>query len=224
MDAVSLQGIEYDECHACDAHWFDTGELKEILAQEGILFSEKALSLGLSVPNTCRWCETSHPDRLTRCPHCSRSLGHKCPRDGRSMLTSRFGDLEIDVCFQCHGLWFDGEEFALLKWSLGVEETPPKVNFEGKACQLCGEVRFSELKWGGGFLKCKPCLTRSVENEEDLERLERLRERNLEHWRDLTCTDRFLGMNVAEKLKLELRRIRSLAKRPAWLSRLADYF
>lgn len=108
------RGVEFDECPGCDAHWFDQGEVTQIFSQMGLRFDEGALRQGIKLPNNCRWCETSNPDGAVRCKHCEHVLGHSCPRDGRAMFHTRFGDIEIDLCPACSGLWFDGEEFRAM--------------------------------------------------------------------------------------------------------------
>ncbi|QIB65422.1 zf-TFIIB domain-containing protein [Kineobactrum salinum] len=39
----------------------------------------------------------------------------KCPKCGHGMAEIRYGDVAIDRCSNCHGLWFDTGEAELLK-------------------------------------------------------------------------------------------------------------
>ncbi len=201
-------GVEIDECEKCGAYWFDGGELQAILHQEGVDLDMAGLRSGLRLPNECRWCAKENPEGTLDCALCHRRLGHQCPRDGRGMLLSTSGNVTVDVCPSCMGVWFDGDEFeqllhekkrlaSLLRMPTPQEENP-KVSAYTRArrpkgmpdeldtptgfplCQICGETSGSmgDLNWDRGLLKCDDCLRKIVENVAEQERLERLRTRN----------------------------------------------
>jgi Zn-finger nucleic acid-binding protein len=160
-------GIEYEQCAACDANWFDAGELGLILRSAGLDFHEGALRRQVALPSTCRFCQTEHADGEYRCRRCQRALGLQCPRDGRPMLIASVEALELDLCPHCGGIWLDGEEFnRLLGWlqqrRAPGEELPEWVApLEGAleaACQRCGAtVPMSECSWSDGVLRCRAC-------------------------------------------------------------------
>lgn len=47
----------------------------------------------------------SRPRQGRRCPHCARPMAEVCPLPGQAPLM-------LDVCTQCHVVWFDPKEFA----------------------------------------------------------------------------------------------------------------
>src|SRR5215217_6427863 len=44
-----------------------------------------------------------------------RKLHHmKCPRCGLDLHSLKRGEVEVDTCFHCHGIWLDAGELELL--------------------------------------------------------------------------------------------------------------
>ncbi len=230
MRGESRQGVEFDRCPACQAIWFDRGELEALLQGAGVLFNERALKEGIALPTRCRWCETEHEGGAARCDRCERPLGASCPRDGRPMLAAGFGDLELDLCPKCGGIWFDGREFGVLlrdvgAGGVGAGEAPEAVEAEADGgrrpadergpCQICGET-----KQGGalyrehGFLKCVSCLGPVDEGEG--ERMALLRARNDRYWRGKLQTERLMRMDTED--------LQQSVERPEWLQRLGSWF
>ncbi len=219
-------GIEYDECPNCNAHWFDAGELGLILQSAKLDFQDASWAQRLSLPHTCRWCETDNQGGEVQCRRCRKPLGYTCPREGRPLLIAKIADLEVDFCTKCHGLWFDGDEFNLLVGSLRQEHQHPtsiRARAEGprpnalpeamatpenkglEACQQCGAAfAIPDLNWDEGLLKCDACLgpQEALDPLQD-PRLTRLRERNKRRWD---------------------RSARDTVETPAWLHELANWF
>ena len=38
----------------------------------------------------------------------------KCPRDNTELEERAFGDVKLDVCPKCHGVWFDSGELEMI--------------------------------------------------------------------------------------------------------------
>lgn len=43
-----------------------------------------------------------------------RPAGIRCPRDGGELIERAYGDVRVDLCTQCHGVWLDAGELAQL--------------------------------------------------------------------------------------------------------------
>jgi hypothetical protein len=39
----------------------------------------------------------------------------KCPKCGMDLQSLKHGDVEIDTCFNCHGVWLDAGELELIR-------------------------------------------------------------------------------------------------------------
>lgn len=48
----------------------------------------------------------------------------RCPRCDKAVVIVEHDQIELDHCLECHGVWFDGEELALLFESAGVDIRP----------------------------------------------------------------------------------------------------
>lgn len=104
-------GVEIDLCGRCGGLWLDTGELDLLLTGRfDVGGTESAMDASAKLPTLCRYCNIEHVDGRVDCSVCRRSLGIRCPVDGRGMHIVRFGELEFDRCSACRGIWVDGFE------------------------------------------------------------------------------------------------------------------
>lgn len=106
----------------------------------------------------------------------------KCPRDGAELATVRIGDVELDKCHHCDGLWFDQGELDRVRKldGLDVEERleqrygSPEVEtgqVEGyMRCPRCAEGRLQGITYTYGnrvrIYRCDECLGVWVDNHE----------------------------------------------------------
>ncbi len=105
MIVVEHHQIELDYCTNCYGAWFDSGELELLLESAGLEGSNLVVKNMLSLPGV----KPSHG-------------GRKCPLCGHGMKETSIGQpsINIDVCRQGDGLWFDGGELQeLLKQLAG---------------------------------------------------------------------------------------------------------
>ncbi len=85
------QGLEVDSCPECFGIWFDREELKEFL---------------------------KHPDwvrRLASDDHQGRDgsivrKSRECPQCQSALMESTLGEVLVDVCTRCRGIWLDQGE------------------------------------------------------------------------------------------------------------------
>ena len=63
----------------------------------------------------CTRCGQMYPAGAAKCPRCpptkdDDARGGKCPRCGDDLEPEKMGDVTVDRCRGCRGLWFDGDE------------------------------------------------------------------------------------------------------------------
>lgn len=109
--------IELDYCPRCRGVFFDQGELEAMLHLEGTdAFAAQSLLLGEPPPGLV-------PSPAVRCPRgCSALMSERLlPTPRPNFLAAalatgrpseRRGELLIDLCPQCSGIWLDGGELA----------------------------------------------------------------------------------------------------------------
>ncbi len=69
----------------------------------------------------------------------------QCPACREEMIVIEYGDIELDVCTLCTGVWFDAEELELLLGSLDlsaeelIRKMGEKSGEEPRRCPRCGK-------------------------------------------------------------------------------------
>src|SRR5437762_7819140 len=63
----------------------------------------------------CTRCGLMYPAGAARCPRCPTfdefdARGGMCPRCGNDLEPEKMGEVTVDRCRGCKGLWFDGDE------------------------------------------------------------------------------------------------------------------
>jgi hypothetical protein len=100
LDRTTIGGIEVDHCPSCGGLWLDRGELEKLGTRSQTELDDLRELLGVNpkIPPV--------PDETTvHCPACEGKLKEL-----------RFGNILIDFCDTCRGLWLDKGEFdAALK-------------------------------------------------------------------------------------------------------------
>lgn len=89
MLSFQHQGLEVDSCPECFGIWFDREELKEFLQRPELA---QRLSEGVSESPS-----VSASERL--CPSCRIPLSE-----------TNLGEVSVDLCFRCRGIWLDQGE------------------------------------------------------------------------------------------------------------------
>ncbi|MFH2054559.1 MAG: zf-TFIIB domain-containing protein [bacterium] len=99
---LELQQVELDYCLSCGGIWLDTGEL-------GLLLGEERLARELLAPFLTQG--SSKPgDR--KCPICTERM---------QTVTTTAPAVELDLCEQGHGIWFDRGELHEIVRIIGGE-------------------------------------------------------------------------------------------------------
>src|SRR2546422_6084690 len=84
-----------DVCPTCGGAWFDRGEVSKVAGDREIERKIVEYAGGAS--------------------------DLRCPRCERQMVRRPVGDVTLDVCPQCKGVWFDAGELAIAERSLAAE-------------------------------------------------------------------------------------------------------
>jgi Zn-finger nucleic acid-binding protein len=97
MLKVKRGDVVLDECGRCKGLWFDHRELKAV-AHDGDLEKRAAHLRRFPVPSP-----------------------FACPRCGGGCQQSFVGDVEVDTCVSCHGVWLDANELEEAKRQLDAD-------------------------------------------------------------------------------------------------------
>lgn len=89
MLSYQHQGLEVDSCPECFGIWFDREELKEFLQRPQL-----AQRLADAPPTP-----VSTPGGERLCPSCRTAL-----------TETSLGEVNVDLCFRCRGIWLDQGE------------------------------------------------------------------------------------------------------------------
>ncbi len=98
-----------DVCPSCGGTWYDKGELAKVLDDR-----------------------TLH-SRLVNFPAAGEESSVPCPRCGGDMVMRKEGEVEVDSCVSCTGVWLDLGEEKALKAKLDWERRGQVSNYDGDA-------------------------------------------------------------------------------------------
>ena len=106
--------LEVDFCLSCRGIWFDKNELTQAHTQGHL--PDKFLEF----PNLtrdkviCQICGAHNMRSRSTCERCNSPLEFLCPVCHVQMEEVTIGEVSIDRCTSCQGVWLDGGELALL--------------------------------------------------------------------------------------------------------------
>lgn len=119
-------GLEIDSCPECFGLWLDREELKELLQRPEL---------------TQRLAEDNSPQPSPA----ARSSSRLCPRCHQELSESTLGEIFVDVCMRCRGIWLDQGELtrAVEQYRQGRRGNLVVINqiAEGLRAQQQGERR-----------------------------------------------------------------------------------
>lgn len=106
--------LRLDFCLTCRGIWFDKNELSQVYEHGPI--PEKLL--GDSTPTrdkiVCEACGTYNDRSKKYCTQCGKSVVFRCPVCHKQMEEVPIGNVFVDRCRSCQGVWLDGGELTLL--------------------------------------------------------------------------------------------------------------
>src|SRR6187551_3089042 len=111
MEKVELPGgLILDHCARCGGVWFEMGEVQQLRKTEPAeLWRRIAQREGVHSMQ-CHSCSTHLARTEARCPSCDWKVELDCPVCAKKMEVAEQGNLRLDFCRTCKGVWFDHDE------------------------------------------------------------------------------------------------------------------
>lgn len=139
--------LTLDHCTRCGGVWFEKGEARRLS-----LFPPSALAQHIpplaSIPKPpCHGCHAPLDRDVESCDACGTLNVLPCPACSRSMDRRRHGDLFLDACASCKGVWFDHAELRSV-WTLALDRSRGVTRHRGRdAFATGGDVLLESLFW-----------------------------------------------------------------------------
>jgi Zn-finger nucleic acid-binding protein len=116
LEPISIhQQLQIDFCLTCRGIWFDKNELTRVHTHGNL--PEKFLGELTTIERdrvACESCGTRNDRAARQCVRCGATLHFLCPVCHIQMDEAAVGQVVIDRCQACQGVWLDGGELALL--------------------------------------------------------------------------------------------------------------
>ncbi|HEV8594337.1 MAG TPA: zf-TFIIB domain-containing protein [Thermoplasmata archaeon] len=96
-----VRSFSIDICPRCGGVWYDRGEIGKLTGEHEV-------------------------ERLI-VEYAGGRSDFPCPRCGKTMATRPVGAVVVDVCMECHGVWFDADELEEVVRSMAGEVPLPGV-------------------------------------------------------------------------------------------------
>lgn len=96
LESFAVDGVALDKCPACRGTWFDASELRRVAHDKEL--EKLAAHVG------------KYPAQS----------GFACPRCGGACVKAFVGDVEVDTCVACRGVWLDAGELDEAKRQVEV--------------------------------------------------------------------------------------------------------
>ena len=110
-----------DHCPRCGGVWFELGEVPRLRALGQNALWDAVPRRAERAPARCHACH-AHVDRdVDRCPACAHPIRLLCPPCDLPLEPARHGDLTLDVCRRCQGVWFDHHELSAI-WTMELNQ------------------------------------------------------------------------------------------------------
>lgn len=147
--AADAQALLLDHCERCGGVWFELGEVQRLAAQRPATLWAEITPRDEIHRAQCHSCRSLVGRDDDECPSCGAPTRLPCPVCERTMDQVRHGDLSLDVCKRCKGVWFDHHELAAI-WQLERDKLVKKHRSRSKlgaAAEDGSAVLFETLIW-----------------------------------------------------------------------------
>ncbi len=113
MEKVQVsETLVLDVCMRCNGVWFDAGEVAQLARCKPAAFWALIGRREEIARVPCHSCQAIVPRDQDRCPACGKEQVFGCPRCEEPMRKVKSGDIVLDVCPRCRGVWFDNQELT----------------------------------------------------------------------------------------------------------------
>jgi Zn-finger nucleic acid-binding protein len=114
---LKAAGVYLDHCPRCGGIWFDAGEVQQLLSKRPDVLWENVPRRTDVSRAQCHSCHAYTDRDALRCTACGQKTLFDCPSCQQQMRQARYGDLTLDVCKRCKGVWFDHHELSAI-WKI----------------------------------------------------------------------------------------------------------
>jgi Zn-finger nucleic acid-binding protein len=140
-----------DHCTRCGGVWFEQGEARRLTQYSPSDLWKHIPPRATVVRPPCHSCGTPLDRSAEHCAVCGRKNEIACPKCDKLMERRAHGELILDVCNRCKGVWFDHDELKDV-WSLSAESVARNVPGRmSQAASVGGDILLESLFWAPGL-------------------------------------------------------------------------
>ncbi len=143
--------LTLDHCPRCGGVWFEKGEAQQLARHSPSLLWKHIPPRKDAPKPPCHGCHAPLDRDAEQCPACGTKNVLKCPACDRVMERRQHHGLNLDVCGNCKGVWFDHAELRSV-WSLAIAElNRNQPSRTAGALAVGGDVLLESLFWAPGL-------------------------------------------------------------------------
>lgn len=109
-----------DHCARCGGVWFEAGEVQRLRRVDASELWKRIVRREGVHTSICHSCRAPLSRSDEKCGVCDWRVELDCPVCERPMKISAQGDMRLDFCPHCRGVWFDHDELAGI-WRMEVD-------------------------------------------------------------------------------------------------------
>lgn len=121
--------VVVDLCPRCGGIWFEHGEVQAVRRASGV---PDPGDVDPSRAGRCTGCGAPVDRCDDACPACGQKVVIDCPTCDEPMEAVKHGDITLDLCTTCRGVWFDREELGHI-WSAALARVQREKGRQGTA-------------------------------------------------------------------------------------------
>ncbi len=135
-----------DYCRRCGGVWFDEGEVLALrnARPKGLGRTVTLRETAYQMP--CHSCHTTVDRNALSCASCGWQNHLDCPVCQKTLERLERGDLTLDVCRSCRGVWFDNHELAQI-WNMEMRRNVPTVKRPDGAVAVADYFLLDAFLW-----------------------------------------------------------------------------
>lgn len=140
--------VEVDHCVRCGGVWLEYGEVHLLRRQPPAALWSAIVRRDAGEPSAapCHDCHAPFDRKLPECPACGWENVIDCPCCDRPMRRESRDGLELDVCRNCKGAWFDHDELDAV-WTVQASQALRRRSAGSDVAEASGDVLLNVLFW-----------------------------------------------------------------------------
>jgi len=136
--------VTLDTCTRCGGIWFEHGEVQLLRRMEPKVLWATVLPRDRPHVAQCHTCHAPIERAHDKCPACSAKVTLACPECMREMVTETHAGLQLDLCRDCKGVWFDHTELAAI-WNTQLDAAAHRNHLGSAGVGAGGDAAFTLL-------------------------------------------------------------------------------